>query len=837
MKAVDKVESKDNETSIKTTSSQESTPLIHLPKAKKEFLLLFFEEEKNTLIILFGGLENNSIKYTINDLPIEKCNLCKDNLNLNNSYYYSKDSKFYCNNCINTKNEFKKLIISTENTFEENELIKKLKKYTEKNANKDNNKYADLLNDLIKLTKYFLYYLDIFQKLSNEFESTINIINNYIENLSFYFDEIMKINMNYLYLFVRNIFIPCLNDYDKLWFIKEFTIYFKSTNFNIFYLRELILKRTIRNTFHIEIKKKKEYYSLYQDLVLNEIISNFFNKYLFPKKDDDIKFYLFSKINELSSQINETYIKELISEIKAIKLEINLTISNYYNSFKLSVEKKVIERKIINILIYLILKKNHSLFIPVNESEAIINATLKELKKILSFLNNKTDKISKDLINKIIKEISYIEKKKIENSIIKDKKLNSIIKNYKRGNILLATEIISSSNIQISDNEKKILSNFLIEYTDNESFSSIKVNKNISNTIIEPNKLEVIIEFLFFMRDKTIDIIHILNSNSSFFFSLLNHEEISDNDDNEKIKNNQIIIKNDKINDENEEEEDDYLDENLNELKQEIIYDTAKKAKNQNKKIFEKIKIKEIEEVKCKNAIDYVFYQKEEFDCKKEVDYLYKNIIMPKSNKEKILYDPFFLRLKQTNRLKKIPKLEKIKNDIKSAYSQLDNNFKEDPFYNNFQEYFQDLEKQFKEDEIFVTKRIIQFYNDYVEGFKEYEELYSFIKLIENDEKLNELKQKKIEKLISINEKYKYIKEKLEDILVNNKEEYSKYYDEFLTKNNHLIIEGYNINLLINDIKKIVPLEENIQIIGRDKSNFLFMLFLFQSNYFLKNYV
>ena len=467
---------------------------------------------------------------------------------------------------------------------------------------------------------------------------------------------------------------------------------------------------------------------------MNEIISNFFNKYL--KKDDDIKFYLFSKINELSSQIKETYIEELISQIKAIKLDINSTISNYYNSFKLLVEKKVIERKIINILIYLILKKNHSLFLTVNESEAIINAILKELKKILSFLNNKTDKISKDLINKIIKEISYIEKKKIENSIIKDKKLNSIIKNYKRGNALLATEIISYSNIQISDNEKKVLSNFLIEYTDNESFYSIKVNKNISNTIIEPNKLEVIIEFLFFLRDKTIDIIHILNSNSSFFFSLLNHEEISDNNDNEKIKNNQIMIKNGKINDENEEEEeDDYSDENLNELKQEIIYDTSKKVKNQNKKIFEKIKIKEIEEVKCKNAIDYVFYKIEEVDCKKEVDYLYKNIIMPKSNKDKILYNPFFRRLQQTNNLKNIPKFEKIKNDIKSAYNELDNNFKEDPFYNNFQEYFQNIAKQFKEDEIFVTKRIIQFYNEYVEGFKEYEELYSFIKLIENDEK------------------------------------------------------------------------------------------------------
>ena len=529
MKEESKVESKDNETSIKITSSQESIPLISLPKTKNEFLLFLYEEEENTIKIYFGGKEKQLIKYTINDLFIEKCNLCKENLNLNNSYYYSKNStlEFYCNNCINSKNEFKKLVNSIENTFEENELINKLKKYNEKNTNKENTKYADIINDLIKLTKYFLYYLDIFKKYPNGFESTIKIINNYLENLSFYFDEIMKINMNYLYLFVRNIFIPCLYDYDKFWFIKKFTVYFKETNFNIPYLRTLILKRIVRNTFHFDINKKKEYYSLYEDLVFNEIISNFLNNYLFPKKDEDLKYFLFSKINDLSSKINETYIKELISEIKRIKSEINSTISNYYNSFKLLVGKKVIERKIINILIYLIIKKHYSLFNPVKESESILNVTLKELKKILSFLNNKTDKTSKDLKNKIITEISYIENKKLENTIIKDKKLNSLIKNYKRGNILITNEIISSSNIQISDNEKKILSNFLIEYTDNESFSQIKINKNLSNTIIEPNKLEVIIEFLFFLRDKSIDIIHILNSNASNFFSLINHEEIN----------------------------------------------------------------------------------------------------------------------------------------------------------------------------------------------------------------------------------------------------------------------------------------------------------------------
>ncbi len=151
---------------------------------------------------------------------------------------------------------------------------------------------------------------------------------------------------------------------------------------------------------------------------------------------------------------------------------------------------------------------------------------------------------------------------------------------------------------------------------------------------------------------------------------MINNEEINK----ERANNNLIIINKEKNNAENEEEdEDDYLSENedLKELNQEIIYDTTKKAKIQNKIFFDKIKIKEKEEIKCTTAIDYIFFKKEGSDCMKEVDYLYKNIIMSKSSKNKISNNPFL----DSKKLKNNPKLENLKNDIKSAYNELDNNF------------------------------------------------------------------------------------------------------------------------------------------------------------------
>jgi len=54
---------------------------------------------------------------------------------------------------------------------------------------------------------------------------------------------------------------------------------------------------------------------------------------------------------------------------------------------------------------------------------------------------------------------------------------------------------------------------------------------------IHSNKLQVILEFLFFLRDKTIDIINLLNDNSILFFQFLANNAKEDIDENNDDKN------------------------------------------------------------------------------------------------------------------------------------------------------------------------------------------------------------------------------------------------------------------------------------------------------------
>ena len=61
------------------------------------------------------------------------------------------------------------------------------------------------------------------------------------------------------------------------------------------------------------------------------------------------------------------------------------------------------------------------------------------------------------------------------------------------------------------------------------------------------------------------------------------------------------------------------------------------------------------------------------------------------------------------------------------------------------------------------------------------------------------------------------------------------YYLEFKKRNKSFVIENYELKDLIKDL--IIPKTEVINISGKDKKNFLLILYLFQNAHFLKDYI
>ena len=225
---------------------------------------------------------------------------------------------------------------------------------------------------------------------------------------------------------------------------------------------------------------------------------------------------------------------------------------------------------------------------------------------------------------------------------------------------------------------------------------------------------------------------------------------------------------------------------------------------------------------------------------------LYNNIVIPKSlkKKTKIIKEKILKTIKYKFEIINTTLLH-FKETIDSSLNKSKEKFKNDPLNDLFQQEFQTLsmtldKKEHKFDEknyIFVQKRNVNFYEKYVDGFKEYKDLYSiYLEYIKLQEIL-ENQKKKYEDLCEIKEKYEYIISNIKDLLINYKEEYKNYYKEWKNKNRDKIVIGYELEDLLKDIKRLIPLNDSITIIGRDKSNFTLILYLFQQNYFLKDYI
>ena len=93
----------------------------------------------------------------------------------------------------------------------------------------------------------------------------------------------------------------------------------------------------------------------------------------------------------------------------------------------------------------------------------------------------------------------------------------------------ISKEYRKETEFFLTEGEKEILKQYTSIITE-EPFIHVYASRSVHSELISPQRLQVIIDFLFFIRDKSINIIHILEENALPFFEYLNEKFL------EKIK-------------------------------------------------------------------------------------------------------------------------------------------------------------------------------------------------------------------------------------------------------------------------------------------------------------
>ena len=647
------------------------------------------------------------------------------------------------------------------------EINEKLNLYLKKNNYSSTSPYIKAMEDLIIFT-YKAASLEEFFRENKVFGNYYLYLNKYITSLNSYLKIVDEFKMENLFLFLKNFIVISSCKNDDSLFISFFEHYYDNIkNFNI---SSFQLKREISDDFS-SLKNK---------------LAN-------------------KKISWLRKEI----------KIKEIKNNIINFLRNYNYSYNYISSKKVLERKFINSILFTLFKYHHEKFDKVKETDNLINALQKELKNILRFLGDSKEDAVTGLKEKITYEYKLLESKK---KSIKPVNIKSNI-----------TENNQTKKFSLTTKEKDLLQKYLLS-TSEDSYTTISASKN-SSGIINYKKLQVITEFLFFIRDKTVNIIHLLNKNVLIFFEFLNQcspnkKEEKKNDINE-IKNEGDENSNDDVDDEDVDiDNDDYIEELKNDFNTSFLEGDEKK----NKDIFKSQKIQTKNEINLTSALNYIFYNSSGNDFSNEINYLYKNVVLPKRNKG---IEP--------------PKIEEEKNEenywkifqerIGKIFNELDNKFKNDPLYPQIMEYFNELSKLKKKDKLIAVPQEIQFYEEYVDNFLCFKQVFIMIKEVKEYLKIMDLENNCLKKLGLIKEKYKFVLEGLEKYLIPHHENYKKYYEEWKAKYTDLVVKDYELEDLLEDLEKLIPSEEVIEISGRDKRNFNLILYLFQTDYFLKDYI
>jgi len=253
-----------------------------------------------------------------------------------------------------------------------------------------------------------------------------------------------------------------------------------------------------------------------------------------------------------------------------------------------------------------------------------------------------------------------------------------------------------------------------------------------------------------------------------------------------------------------------------------ILTSFSEEYEKKSKEIFTSQKIKTKNSINLISAIKYIFSSKVDNDFSNEINYLFENDVLPKRNKR--------LELSMIEKESNEKDYWKVFQErIEKLYNEVNNKFKNDPLYTQIMKYFNELAQAKKTDKLKVVPEKIQFYEEYVDNFPYFKQVFIMGREVKEYLKILDLENNSLEKLQLINGLQKY--------LIPNHENYQKYYEEWKVKYKNLVVKDYELQDLLKDLEKLIPKEEVIEISKRDKRNFNLILYLFQTDYFLKDYL
>ena len=201
-------------------------------------------------------------------------------------------------------------------------------------------------------------------------------------------------------------------------------------------------------------------------------------------------------------------------------------------------------------------------------------------------------------------------------------------------------------------------------------------------------------------------------------------------------------------------------------------------------------------------------------------------MVLPKRNKKLLIQKPD--KEQMENNFVKM-----LKERIKEVFDELKQKFINDPIYEMIIDYFI---KSGKDCELTNVPQEIKFYEKYVDNFLEFKRIFTISNEVEEYSNIIQNENENLKRLKLIKEKYQYILKNLQKYLSMNQENYQEYYDEWKKKNEKLVVKDYELDNLKKDIEKLIPKNADYRISGRDKRNFILILYLFQKLSKLKNF-
>lgn len=476
-----------------------------------EFSVIF----KKELMFSFLCMDE---EYKLNELNkaqniSQKCRDCKQEIIITDDFCKMNNQNifFFCKNCKKQKKNKNNDLIKISNViYKEDEadsnrrniIMNKINNFINNNNKSDKDEFYNMNLINIELFKQFIDYLFLLRNLYIKNDRAKNIISNFLD----YYEKLIDVAS-------QNILI-----YDLYHFNKETIVY------GYFYKNNI---RFFSKKFRIKYKsllfkcKKKRYLSLEMLKYINEnyVLEKLSDrdetlwmkiKY-FQEENIDIKRIIFPTVAQIS--FDYLHIQKAFSElehrletielkVKITKLEDELNLDKYLDSFLQIPGKFSLFRKSASLILDRIIRKNHEKLRFIQPSEKIIIMTLQVINKMRNQLNK-------------FKKPKKEKTKNIANSIInKLNNLVNILNNYK--NKKIASSPIKELNfplINLEESEKT----FLKENIKEEKFS--KYSNKISVSEGEDKNLDFIINYFFELKDKTSKIIHINDEENLKFFS------------------------------------------------------------------------------------------------------------------------------------------------------------------------------------------------------------------------------------------------------------------------------------------------------------------------------